>query len=95
MMPLLAVKCKSYTSVGQLGTYRTKLTACKHLALVTGISKKVAQEAIRLYNAREMPIPKVAGQPVRTIELKVVCQICELVLDGNKNGVPVNFWLLS
>ena len=50
-------------SVGSLATKRRKLIARKCLARLTDVEEKVAQEAIRLYNAGESLIEKVVGQP--------------------------------
>lgn len=79
---------------GRLENDRTRLNSRKRLALVTGVAPKVAQEAIRLYNAGETPVEKKVGRPKKSVDPILASKIRELVIHGNKTGVPMHSKLL-
>lgn len=79
---------------GPLYTERRKLNSRKRLALLCGISEKVAQEAIRLYNAGEIPVASVVGRPKSQIDPEVAQQVREIILASNMGGTPMNSALL-
>ena len=74
---------------GPLENERKRLNSRKRLALVTGVAPKVAQEAIRLYNAGETPREKKVGRPKETVDPMMASIIRELVINANKTGVPM------
>ena len=79
---------------GPWAAERRKLNARKRLAWVTGVSEKVAQEAIRMYKTGEVPCEAAVGRPKRELDPELARKIRELVLNGNKNGVPMHSKLL-
>ena len=81
--------------VGPANTAHCKLNPCKHLALVTDVGIKVAQEVICLYQAKERPaIVKKLGQPKKILDEGYISIIHEIILTGNKFGTPLSSKLI-